>query len=161
MNHRSDLPLLRDLLRSFSASAALRRAIGGRLPNQFRTPNGSDEFLQAVIVEVNRGSLSVGLSHGAYPILFVPDGLALSQNLQDILLASAPPRAILHIRGELGCPLKQSIVAFGRKKNTIRQVFRKPLILEAVTAPNRTPNMAEAPALWCYSQVPAPSRRSY
>jgi hypothetical protein len=46
-------------LRGFAAAAAAGGGLSGSFADEFGGPDGSDELLYAVIVEINRGSISV------------------------------------------------------------------------------------------------------
>jgi hypothetical protein len=74
----SILRLLRSFLDGLAAAAAARGALRGRLANEFGNPNGRDEFLGAVIVEINRGAIGIGLGHNAETVLVVADRLPLN-----------------------------------------------------------------------------------
>jgi hypothetical protein len=46
-------------LRGFAAAAAAGGGLSGSFADEFGGPDGSDEFFYAVIVKINRGSISI------------------------------------------------------------------------------------------------------
>ncbi len=87
------------LLRNLSASAAARRTFGGSPTNHFRGPEGGDEFLHAVIVELDCSPLRIGFGYGPDPILLVSDRLPLFQDLHYFLSSGRKPArnaAVVH-----------------------------------------------------------------
>lgn len=84
---------------SLSTPAAARSPVRRRLTNQFSSPDRRHEFLNSVIVEIDRRSFGIRLCHSSNAILLVTDCLTLTENLQDILLQAlqVPTRTL---RGE-------------------------------------------------------------
>jgi hypothetical protein len=68
-------------LGGLAPAATLGWALRGGLTNQFRAPNRSNEFLQAVIVEIDGGSIVVGFRDDAHAVLIVTDGLPFHKDL--------------------------------------------------------------------------------
>jgi hypothetical protein len=75
-----------DFFGTFAPTASLGGALGGRFADQLGNPNGGDEFLDAVVIEVDAGALGVGFGDDACAVLLVTNGLTLDENLQRALL---------------------------------------------------------------------------
>jgi hypothetical protein len=69
--------LLRRFFYGLAAATTARRTLRGRFANQFGNPDGRDEFLCAVIVEIDRCPVGVGFSHNPKSVLIVANGLPL------------------------------------------------------------------------------------
>ncbi len=74
------------LFYGFASPAAAHRPVRRRFPDQFGNPNGRDEFLHAVVIEIDRCAFSIGFCDRAKTILIVADRLTLRQNLHGNLL---------------------------------------------------------------------------
>jgi hypothetical protein len=69
---------LGSFLDGLPASTTSRGALRRRFANQLGAPDGSDEFLGSVIVEINRRAVVIGLGHNSQPVLVMANGLALN-----------------------------------------------------------------------------------
>lgn len=70
----------------FAPAATFGGALGGRLADQLGDPDGSDELLHAMVIEVNAGAFGVGLGDDTGAVLIMTNGLSLDENLQRALL---------------------------------------------------------------------------
>ena len=75
-------PRLRRFFRRLAAAAALGRAFRGSFAHQFGGPDGGDEFLHAVIIEIDGGAFVVGFGDDAHAVLLVTNGLSFDEYLQ-------------------------------------------------------------------------------
>lgn len=64
-----------------AAAATARGRLSGRLADQFGVPNGCNELLDTVIIEIDGRPLVVGFGDHASPVLFVLDCLSFNQCL--------------------------------------------------------------------------------
>lgn len=64
-----------DFFCGLAAAAAARGRLSGWLADQFRGPDGRDELLEAVIIEIDGGAFGVRFGHDAHSVLLVPNRL--------------------------------------------------------------------------------------
>jgi hypothetical protein len=72
------------LLGRFSTPTTLERPSFGWFPDKLRRPNGCNELLYAMVIEIDGGAFNVGLCDRAKAILLVADSLSFGQNLHEV-----------------------------------------------------------------------------
>jgi hypothetical protein len=76
---------MRLLFYAFTAAAAAHGPIRGRFTDQLGAPDGRDELLHAMVVELDRGAIRVRICDRTKAILTVANGLTFRQDLHSAL----------------------------------------------------------------------------